>query len=155
MKYINLFPKIKVFLNIYLYFSYMVEENNEIVTKRYICKICNSTHSIKINKDLLKGKTKFPFPFVILHDSIIKNELKEVLTILYVDNNLEIRHTEIQEIVDDNLFSKSQVVEMTKTLFEENERLREDVAILTKELNKLKRLKAFYKRILLRLKPVN
>ena len=119
----------------------MVEENNEIVTKRYRCQICNCNHSIKLNKDLLKGKTKFPFPYVILHDSIIKNELKEVLTILYVDNNLEIRHTEIQEIVDDNLFSKSQVVEMTKTLFEENERLREDVARLTQELNNLKGLK--------------
>ncbi|HEY0089208.1 MAG TPA: hypothetical protein VGB37_10205 [Candidatus Lokiarchaeia archaeon] len=119
----------------------MVEENNEIVTKRYRCQICNCTHAIKLNKDLLKKKTKFPFPYVILHDSIIKNELKEVLTILYIDQNLDIRHTEIQEIVDDSLFSKRQVVEITKTLFDENERLREDVARLTNELNKLKTTK--------------
>jgi len=115
----------------------MVNEHFEIV-KHYRCKICNTTHEINLSKALLKGRTKFPFPYVILHDSINDNEVKELLTILYIDNNLQIRHAEVQELKDDNIFSKAQVVAMTKTLFEENERLRQDVIRLTDEVNKLK-----------------
>ena len=115
----------------------MANEDTEIV-KHYRCPICNSTHKVKLSKNLTKGRTKFPFPYVILHDSIHNNEFKELLTILYIDQNLQIRHTEIQELKDDNIFSKDQVVAMTKTLFEENERLRQDVIRLTDEINKLK-----------------
>ncbi len=115
----------------------MDNEDTETL-KHYRCPICNSTHRIKLNKDLLKGRTKFPFPYVILHDSINDNEVKELLTILYIDNNLQIRHAEVQELKNDNIFSKDQVVAMTKTLFEENERLRQDVIRLTDEVNKLK-----------------
>ena len=116
----------------------MEEQDDQIVIKRYRCSICNASHTIKLNKNITKGRNKFPFPYVILHDSIKGGELKEVLTILYIDQNLQIRHQEIQEVMDDSLFSKKQVVTMTRTLFEENERLREDVARLTEELNKLK-----------------
>jgi len=115
----------------------MAKKDTEIV-KHYRCPICNSTHRVKLSKDMCKGRTKFPFPYVILHDSIHDNELKELLTILYIDKNLQIRHAEIQELKDDNLFSKTQVVAMTKTLFEENERLRQDVIRLTDAINKLK-----------------
>ena len=115
----------------------MVNEDTEIV-KFYRCNRCNTTHKVKLSKDLCKGRTKFPFPYVILHDSIQNNEVKELLTILYIDQNLQIRHAEIQELKDDNIFSKDQVVAMTKTLFEENERLRQDVIRLTDEVNKLK-----------------
>jgi len=103
-----------------------------------MCPICNSTHKIKISKDIINGRTNFPFPYVILHNSIKNNEFKEVLTILYIDKDLQIRSTEIQELRDDNLFSKAQVVGMTQSLMEENSRLREDVEELTKKLNKLK-----------------
>ena len=115
----------------------MANEDTETV-KYYRCPICDMNHKIKLSKDLLKERTKFPFPYVILHDSIHNNELKELITILYIDKNLQIRHTEIQELKDDNIFSKDQVVAMTKTLFEENERLRQDVIRLTDEVNKLK-----------------
>ena len=115
----------------------MAEKNT--IIKRYRCKICNSTHTVKLSKEMLNARTKFPFPYVILHDSVQNNEFKELLTILYIDQNLQIRHTDIQETVDDSLFSKRQVVGMTKTLFEENERLRQDVARLTEEINNLKK----------------
>ncbi|TFG02199.1 MAG: hypothetical protein EU540_02035 [Promethearchaeota archaeon] len=115
----------------------MANEDTEIV-KQYRCAICKVNHKVKLSKDLCKGRTKFPFPYVILHDSINDNEVKELLTILYIDNNLQIRHAEVQELKDDNIFSKAQVVAMTKTLFEENERLRKDVIRLTDEINKLK-----------------
>ena len=115
----------------------MSDKKNNIVTKHYTCPICNSTHKIKLSKDLIDGRTKFPFPYVILHNSIKNNEFIEVLTILYLDKDLQIRSTEIQELRDDNLFSKTQVIGMTQSLMDENRRLREDVEKLTKRLNKL------------------
>lgn len=114
---------------------------SESVIKHYRCEICNKTHSVKLEKIITQGRKKFPFPYVILHDYITGGDLKEVLTILYLDSNLSVRHTEIQEVVDDSLFSKRQVVTMTKALFEENERLRQDVARLTEEINILRKNK--------------
>jgi len=116
----------------------MSKKKNNIVTKRYTCPACSSTHKVKLSKDIIKGRKKFPFPYVILHNSINNNKFKEVLTILYLDKDLQIRSSEIQELRDDNLFSKTQVVGMTQVLMDENRRLREDVDALTKKLNKLK-----------------
>ncbi len=120
----------------------MSKKKNNIVTKHYTCPVCNSTHRVKLSKDIIKGRKKFPFPYVILHNSIKNNEFKEVLTILYLDKDLQIRSSEIQELRDDNLFSKTQVVGMTQALMDENRRLREDVDALTKKLNKLNKLKS-------------
>lgn len=117
----------------------MAENDSDSVIKRYTCKICGTNHSIKLDKSITEGRTKFPFPYVILHDFINEGELKELITILYIDKNLQIRHTEIQEVKGDSLFSKKQVVSMTRALFEENELLRQDVDRLTDELNKLKK----------------
>ena len=115
----------------------MSKKKINLVTKHYMCPICNSTHKIKISKDIINGRKKFPFAYVLLHDSISKsNELKEVLTILYLDKDLQIRSTEIQELTDDNLFSKKQVVGMTQALMEENRRLKEIVADLQKHSEK-------------------
>lgn len=116
----------------------MSKKKNNIVIKHYTCPICNSTHKVKLSKDVIDGRKKFPFPYVILHNSIKNNEFKEVLTILYLDKDLQIRSSEIQELRDDNLFSKTQVIGMTQSLMEENKRLREDVERLTKKLNGLK-----------------
>ena len=116
----------------------MSNKKNNKVTKHYSCPICKSTHKIKLSKDIINGRKNFPFPYVILHNFVKNNEFKEVLTILHLDKDLQIRSTEIQELRDDNLFSKAQVVGMTQSLMEENRRLREDVEELTKKLNKLK-----------------
>lgn len=116
----------------------MSENKKNVITRHYRCPICNTNHKIKLSKEVINGHTKFPFPYVILHDSVNNNEFKEVLTILYIDKDRQIRATEIQELRDDNLFSKRQVVSMTQTFMEENKRLREDVERLTKELNDLK-----------------
>ena len=114
-------------------------DDSDSVLKRYNCPICKANHTIKLERNIIDGRVKFPFPYVILHDFINKGELKELITILYIDHDLQIRHTEIQEIKGDSLFSKKQIVAMTKALFEENERLMQDVARLTDDLNRLKR----------------
>ena len=98
----------------------MVEEN-ESIERHFNCKVCGSTHRVQLNKKLLEGRTKYPFPYVFLHDHINGVEHKEVLTIFYIDKNLQIRHSEIQELGYDSLFSKEQVEAITKPLIKEIE----------------------------------
>jgi hypothetical protein len=61
--------------------------------------------------------------------------LKELLTILYIDEDFRIRGTQIEELGNDNLFSKAQVVSITENLMEEINILREE-NIRLKELNR-------------------
>ncbi|MHA1294596.1 MAG: hypothetical protein ACTSQJ_18295 [Promethearchaeota archaeon] len=118
----------------------MSEEGNEFVERYYRCRFCNKTHIIKLEKTLLEGRSKFPFPYVFLHDYNDNGNFKELLTVLYIDNNLQIRSVDVQESIAKNLFSKEQVIAIMKPILEENERLRTDVARLTKELNNLRKI---------------
>ena len=112
-----------------------MEDNEDFIERTFRCTICNKTHIIKLNKKILEGRKKFPFPFVFLHDHIEGVEHREVLAILYIDNNLQIRHSEIQELGYDDLFSKEQVIAMMSPLLEEINILRTEVETLTTELN--------------------
>jgi hypothetical protein len=113
-------------------------EDDETIERHFNCKVCGISHRVKLNKKLLKGRTKFPFPYVYLHDHINGVEHKEVLTILYIDNNLQIRHSEIQELGYDSLFSKEQVEAITKPLIKEIELLRDEIKKLNRQIDDLK-----------------
>ena len=113
-------------------------EDDDTIERRFDCRVCGSSHRVKLYKKLLEGRTKFPFPYVYLHDHINGVEHKEVLTILYIDNNLQIRHSEIQELGYDSLFSKEQVEAITKPLIKEIELLRDEIKKLNKEIDNLK-----------------
>ena len=115
----------------------MVDE--DFITRHYNCKYCGTTHKIELNKNITEGRKKYPFPYVTLHDAIINgNEVKEVLAILYIDQGLQIRHQEIQEFDDGNLFTKEQVMAMTKPLMEEIIILREELASKEEKIHSLK-----------------
>ena len=116
-----------------------MENNDEFIERTFRCKICNKTHKVKLKKKLIEGRAKFPFPFIFLHDHINGVENKEILTILYVDKNLQIRHSEMQELGYDSLFSKEQVIAMMSPLLEELNILRTEVETLTTELNTYKK----------------
>jgi hypothetical protein len=111
-----------------------MKKNNEYIIRKYHCRICDTVHSIKLKNDLLKGREKYPFSYSYLHGN-----LKNLLTTLYLDMNLEIRGVDVQELSDDDIFSKDQVVSITKTLMEEIERLREENMELQEQLKKLKK----------------
>ncbi|MFX0071021.1 MAG: hypothetical protein ACFFAO_08020 [Candidatus Hermodarchaeota archaeon] len=112
-----------------------MQNNDEYIERPFRCNICNKTHIVKLNKSMLEGREKYPFPYVFLHDHIHGKEYHEHLTILYIDKNLQVRHTEVQELGYDALFSKEQVVSMMKPLLDEINILRNEVEKLTQELN--------------------
>ena len=111
-----------------------MSKNDDFVNKNYYCRICNNTHEIKLRKNLTEKQSKFPFSYSFLH-----GELKNILTTLYLDDELEVRGVDVQQLRDDDLFSKGQVVSISSTLMEEIERLRTENEKLQKELNKLKK----------------
>ncbi|TXT58062.1 MAG: hypothetical protein BAJALOKI2v1_450005 [Promethearchaeota archaeon] len=111
------------------------DSENKYITKKYMCKVCDQMHEVKLNKNLVEGRKKYPFPYAFLHDSIKETNLKELLTILYIDEDFRIRGTQIEELGNDNLFSKEQVVSITENLMEEINILREE-NIRLKEVNK-------------------
>lgn len=111
----------------------------EFITKHYRCNFCGKTHKIQISKKMLEGRKKYPFPYVFLHDNIKDGNLSELLTILYIDKKGKIRGQEIQELDNDNLFSKEQVFSIVKPLSEEIERLRRDNKILKDKLKELRK----------------
>jgi hypothetical protein len=104
----------------------------DFINRQYNCKICNETHKIELPKNLGDGRTKYPFPYVFLH-----GKPKDILTILYIDKDLQIRGAEVQEGTND-LFSKEQVVKMATNLIDEVDRLREDNLRLMRENDALK-----------------
>ena len=115
-----------------------MDKEYESIERIFQCKVCNTTHKVKLSKKLAEGRTKYPFPYVFLHDHIEGVEHKEVLTILYIDKTLQVRSAEIQELGYNSLFSKEQVIAIAEPLTEELSILREEIARLTKEIDRLK-----------------
>ena len=110
-------------------------KNKNFVVKQYKCRVCNEIHEIKLDKNIIEGKVKFPFPLVFLH-----GELKNILTTLYIDKDLEIRGSDTNELKsEDGLFSKDQVIEITQELMKEIERLTEENLRLYEEMAKVKK----------------
>ena len=110
--------------------------NSQYITRLYRCKSCEETHKVDLNKNLVEGRSRFPFPHVFLH-----GDLKHLLTILYLDKSLQIRGAEVSDLTidDDNLFSKDQATSIVESLMKEIERLRVENESLSKELDNLKK----------------
>ena len=111
-----------------------MSKNDNFVIKRYYCRICDSNHEIQLRKKLSEKQSKYPFSHSFLH-----GELKNILTILYLDRNLEVRGVDVQKLRDDDIFSKEQVISISGTLMEEIERLRTENEALQNELSTLKK----------------
>ncbi len=114
----------------------MVERNNKVI-KHYHCKVCNKTHTVELDKNICDGRAKYPFPYVILHDSVQNGEVQELLTILHIDKNCAIRAAEVQHF-EGHLFTKEQVVAITTPLLEEIKMLREALTQRDEEFSKQK-----------------
>ena len=106
----------------------------DFVIRQYHCRICGITHKIQLRKSICEKKKKFPFSHTFLH-----GELKNILTTLYLDKDLQIRGVDVQQLGEDDIFSKEQVVSIAGTLTEEIERLRIENVKLQKELNVFKK----------------
>jgi hypothetical protein len=107
---------------------------DDYVKKNYFCSICNQHHDIIFKKEILKGRTKFPFSYIFLH-----GDLYDILTTLYLDANLNIRGTEMVKLDDsENIFDKEQMTDIVKNLTMELATLQQEYNDLLNKYNQLK-----------------
>ena len=102
--------------------------------KHYYCRICDKEHAIQLRKNITQGHERYPFSYIFLH-----GDLKNILTTLYIDKDAQIRGVDVQELTDEDIFSKKQVVSITAKMMGEIERLRRENSILLDEINELKK----------------
>ncbi len=108
-------------------------EIGSFVRRQYYCSICDIFHEIKLDKEVLKKHSRFPFSHIFLH-----GQLKNILTTLYLDKNLEVRGVDVHILTDEDLFSKDQAAIIINTLMMEIENLRLENEKLVKEIYQLK-----------------
>ena len=102
----------------------MTEAPKETVTRIYNCPKCKKTHSITLEKNLAENRRRYPFPHVFLHSS--EEILEDLLTIIYIDAQLQIRAVDIIELEHTNIFSEDMAKEIMEKLMDEIERLQKE-----------------------------
>jgi hypothetical protein len=108
----------------------------ELLSRLYNCPKCKKTHTVKLQKDLFKNKSSYPFSYAYLHST--NENLNDLLTILYLDKQLQIRGVDIIEIQDSiGIFSEELTKKISETLMDEIVNLQEENFKLTELLNKI------------------
>lgn len=117
--------------------SYKDDSNEpDFLIKLYYCPKCKKTHSIKLNKNLSKNKSRYPFSYAYLHSS--EGNLKDLLTILYLDKDLQVRGVDVIVIQDSiGIFSEELTREITEKLMDEIVNLQEENFQLKELLTKI------------------
>ena len=108
----------------------------DFLSRLYNCPKCKKTHTVKLQKDLFKNKSSYPFSYAYLHSS--KGNLKDLLTILYLDKQLQVRGVDVIEIQDSiGIFSEELTRKITETLMDEIVSLQEENFQLNELLTKI------------------
>ncbi len=99
-------------------------DESELVSRFYECPKCKVAHNIKLPKSLAENRQRYPFPYAYLHSS--PGKLKDLLTILYLDKELQIRGSEIVESDQSDIFSEELTKEIMDKLTERINSLEEE-----------------------------
>lgn len=111
-------------------------EEKEYVLRLYNCPKCKLMHNIKLSKKLAENQQRFPFPYVFLHSS--EENLEDLLTLLYLDAQLQIRAVEIIEVAKSNIFSEELAKQITDKLMDKIVCLEQENVQLKDLLGKVK-----------------
>jgi len=102
----------------------MSETPQSTINRIYNCPKCKKTHTVVLDKGLAEGRTRYPFPHVFLHSK--EENLLDLLTILYLDAQLQIRAIDIIELEKTNIFSEEFTREIIDKLTNEIMSLQEE-----------------------------
>ena len=92
--------------------------------RRYNCPKCQTTHQVILEDTLAENRSRYPFPHVFLHSK--EETLEDLLTILYLDAQLQIRAVDIIELESSNIFSEDLAKEIMEKLMNEITNLQEE-----------------------------
>jgi len=102
----------------------MSEAPQETITRIYNCPKCKKTHSITLERSIADNRNRYPFPHVFIHSS--QGNIDDLLTILYIDAQLQIRAVDIIELENSNVFSEDLAKEIMDKLMNEINKLQEE-----------------------------
>lgn len=122
------------------------EETSSKVKKIYNCPVCKKTHMIELPSNLADNRKRYPFPYVFIHSS--KDNKNDIVSMLYIDKDLQIRGSEAVKLEESKLVSKnvtqqlvSNLTDIIMNLEDENFKLKnlvesQDIEDLVKEETK-------------------
>jgi hypothetical protein len=99
----------------------------------YSCPVCKTGHEIELDESIIEKQATYPFAYFDLH-----GELRDVLSVLYIDADGKVRGVEAKRLQMDNIFSQDFASTITQTLTDEIARLEEENRHLREELTRLK-----------------
>ncbi len=100
----------------------------------YRCNLCKQNHEFILDKDIINKQTSFPFPYYDLH-----GDLRDILSLLYIDKDFKVRGVETKRLVEDKIFSQDFTSDITQKLMNEISRLEEENKKLREEFARLKK----------------
>ncbi|MHA1776978.1 MAG: hypothetical protein ACTSWC_09385 [Promethearchaeota archaeon] len=114
-----------------------------MITKTYNCPLCKTKHTVKFPKDFAEGRASYPFVHSFIHKyspkSYSPDTGRDILTMLYIDKNLEIRHVETMfQNAEGNIVSMEDAQKMISFLTQQLQDLQDSYDELLKKYNELK-----------------
>ena len=113
----------------------MTEEQPATINRIYNCPKCKKTHTLSVKKSIAEDRNRYPFPYVFLHSN--EENLQDLLTILYLDAQLQIRAVDIIELENSNIFSENMAKEIMEKLMVELLKVQEENVELKGLLSKI------------------
>ncbi len=115
---------------------------SDLITKKYRCPLCKINHTIEFPKDFALNRPSYPFTHTYIHSYEAKypssDSGKDVLTILYIDKNLEIRHVEaLFQSADGNIVSMEDAQRMITFLTTQLDDVQDSFDALNEKYQKL------------------
>ena len=115
---------------------------SDLISKNYRCPLCKINHTIEFPKDLALNRPAYPFTHTYIHSYETKSPSsdsgKDVLTILYIDKNLEIRHVEaVFQSADGNIVSMEDAQRMITFLTTQLDDVQDSFDALNEKYQKL------------------
>jgi hypothetical protein len=74
------------------------------VRKIYDCPVCKTTHVIELPSNLAENRKRYPFPYVFIHSS--QDNQNDIVSMLYIDKNLQIRGSEAVKLEKSDFVSE-------------------------------------------------
>ncbi|MHA1518607.1 MAG: hypothetical protein ACTSVZ_00105 [Promethearchaeota archaeon] len=115
---------------------------SDFVSKKYNCPLCKKGHSIEFPKDFALNRRSYPFIHTFIHSYETKTQNsetgKDIITILYIDKNLDIRHVEAMfQNAEGNIISMEDAQKMIGFLTNQLDEVQESYDELQEKYQKL------------------
>ena len=90
------------------------DHSSSKVKKIYNCPVCKTTHVIELPNNLADNRKRYPFPYVFIHSS--EDNKNDIVSMLYIDKNLQIRGSEAVRLEKSDFVSEDVTKQLVNKL---------------------------------------